>query len=226
MLWHKGESKRFIPPLTIFESCIRKAIIAGEENALLKDSIVEPRKLIRAWDTFWWPAVAKYQIPIEEAKKKTIDATAKFVDYCKYDFSDYLWPTVGTNIESNIYIGSSTLKASADIIKVNLESSKPNTVIVNLNRKRISNREASFDAEIRAICYAFYSGKGETITHICLDLDEKNKKIKPIMSTFDHNDMEQTRKMLYHIESGIRKNVLYMNSPACKECNVCPEFKS
>ena len=101
---------------TPFESYVGKAIVETEHYCLLKDSTLVQRKMINTWDNLWWPACPSLKIPFKEASKLSIQASAFFADYCKYDISDYTCPTISTNVESQVNIGSSILKAKVDLL--------------------------------------------------------------------------------------------------------------
>jgi hypothetical protein len=221
VLQAKGATRIVAKPLTFTEQKIRAAIIEAERHACLKDSIVSPRKLRQAWDKIWWPAAE--HLPATESTKISLAAAHKFTDYCKYDMSDWMMPTAGVEAESTIRIGTSVLKAQVDIVKVDLEKPQ-NTVLINLDRKGLSLRQAATDPAIKAIAYAFYSGRGETITYISIDVDESIDKISVTTSTFSPKAMEGIRKMLYHVECGIRSRTQHANPYACKECKVCQDF--
>jgi hypothetical protein len=225
ILQAKGRTDVITKPLTFTEEMIRKAFIEAERNVCLKDSVVAPKKLLSAWDRIWWPAVAKKRhISVQKADAISLIAAHKFTDYCKYDISGWMYPTAGVEAVSDIKIGQSVLRTKADIVKVNLEEDKRNTVLINLDRRGLTLRQAAIDPAIKATAYAFYSGRGETITHISIDLDMHQDKIKVLTSTFRPQTMEGIRKMLYHVECGIRYNVQHPNPYACKECKVCQDF--
>ena len=221
----KGQQDKLFPGLSVYESHIKKSILLAEEDALYKNTIVTVKRLSRAWDKVWWPYVATKGIKIQEAEKVTIKAMQRFMDYCKYEITDYLWPTIGTEIDSEMIVEGSVLKSTADIIKVNLESKKRNTVIVGITNRTLSIRDAAFDNFIKASLLPFYSGKKETMTYINMNISEKNKEIETKVSTFQPEDMEEIEKATRYITIGIRKRIKYMNSFSCKGCNICPEFK-
>lgn len=225
MLYIKGRQDKFLPSLTLFERNLRKSLIKGEETALLKDTIISVKKLIRAWDNEWWPDAMAHKMDMIIAKEKAVKATEKFIDYCNYEVTDYLWPTIGVNIESRVDLGGAMLVANADIIKVNLEEKKRNTVLLNFTKRNLSIRDAAFDNLIKATVYAFYSGKGENITHINININEDLKKIKMNISNFKEKDIDDIRKMIYHVKRGITSNTKYMNPIACEGCAICPEYK-
>ena len=225
ILLQKKRHDKISPRLTFAEQYIRKAFIYGEMNACLKDSVITPRKLLNAWEKVWWPSVtAAGTISIKEAHDISLKASHKFTDYCKYDISDCMFPTAGVEAESDVKIGQSILKATVDVVKVDLNEKNKNTVLVNFNRKGLSLSSAALDPAIRATAYAFYSGKGETITHISVDIDENIKDVKLTTSTFRPEAMEGIRKMLYYVECGISRGAFHANPYPCKECKVCPTF--
>jgi len=213
-----------VAPLTFFEAQMRDAFIDGERNAVLKDSIVDTRKFSRAWDKIWFPAAAKRNISMKNANKKTLHATVKFADYCKYDISDYIYPTAGVDLQARLIIGQTELVAQADLLKLDMTTKYKTTVIVNFTNNNITLTESAFDQSIRATAYAFYRNKGDYVMHVNVSLDEKREKLNIVTSTFSPKDMDEIRKMLYHVELGLRNNVFYRNSLMCKGCNACPNF--
>ena len=225
MLYYKRRQDKFLPSLTLMERNLRQSFIKAEEKALLRDTIVSVKKLVSAWDKIWWPAAMEYKMSMTDAKKVAVKATERFIDYCTYEMTDYLWPTIGVNVESSIDLGGATLVANTDIIKVNLEKSKRNTVLINFTSRRLSIRDAAFDNLIKTTAYAFYSGKGETITHLNVNISENREKIQMGISNFGEKEMDDIRKMIYHVKTGICSDVKYMNPVACKGCKVCPEYK-
>jgi len=221
------EKKRYdiiMPKLTSTEQYVRRAIIEGERNACLKDSVVTPRKLMRAWEGIWWPAAAEKKLSMEEANEISLHASYQFSDYCKYDMSGWEFPTVGTEVASEIKLGPVTLAVSADIVKADLSGKKPCTVLVSLSSRKLSLRQASIDPAIKAIAYAFYSGREENVAHILVDIDQRSDKIKAVVSMFRPDDMNHIRAMLEHVAHGIYSRNYYHNPGLCKECKVCQDF--
>jgi hypothetical protein len=225
LLYFKGKQNKFYGKLSFFEEKIKESFIAAEENALLLDSVVSVNRLVSAWDKIWWPEATKKKIKLSVSEKKSLIATQKFIDYCRYEMTDYLWPTIGTNIESQIKIGESILKCKTDLIKIDLESKNRSTVLVNFSNRSMDIREAAFDNAIRVLCYSFYSGRNEKVSHININIKEENPKIELSVSTFYPKDMKNIEKMIKHAENGIRNKISYMNWFACKECNECKQLK-
>jgi len=224
VLQSKKRTDKITPKLTFLEENIRKAFIEGERNACLKDSLVSPRKLLSAWDKIWWPSISnRKDISMKEAEKLSLKASYLFSDYCKYDLSDWDFPTAGVQVENEIKIGRSIIKTNVDVVKVDLNKDI-NTVLVNFNRKGLSLRESAMDIAIKTIAYSFYSGRGETITHMSVDVDENKDNVKITTSTFRPESMEAIRKMLYHIERGISSGIRYVNPYMCQECKICQDF--
>jgi hypothetical protein len=223
------EKKRYdiiIPKLTFAEHCIREAFIDGERNACLKDSVVTPRKLMRAWEGIWWPAATEKKLSMEEANEVSLRASCQFSDYCKYDMSDWDFPTVGVAVESEIKLGPVTLCVSADVVKADLSGKKPCTVVVNFSSRKLSLRQASIDPAIKAAVYAFYGDRDENVAHILVDINERSDKIKAVVSIFRPEDMKHIRAMLEHVARGIYSRNYYHNPGLCKECKVCQDFTS
>ena len=212
------------PKPTLIQKNIRTAFIESERNACLKDSIVTSQKLIRIWDKIWWPVAAKHGIPLKDAEVLSFQAGSQLSDYCKYDISDWMFPTVGVEAESDVRIGPVTLKATADVVKVDLHKKVPTTVLVNFTTQKFSLKTAALDPAIKATAYAFYTGKNEIVTHIAVGLNEQADKIKITTSIFRPKDMEEIRKMLYYVGCSIYSGSYYGNPYLCKECQVCQDF--
>lgn len=225
LMYFKGRSDIIYPTMNDFEYSLRRAFIEGEREALLKDTIVDVNKLVRGWDNAWWPIVAKKKIPMKDAERQTLKATQIFMDYCSYEMTDYLCPTVGVDVESQKDIERSILISKADIIKVDLEKKHRNTVLVNFTKRKLSINQAAYDNAIKAIAYGFYTRKNESLTHLNIYLDENINKIKVNISVFQDEDFREIEKMIYHVHRGIKNDVRYMNTNACKECKLCPELK-
>jgi hypothetical protein len=205
---------------------MKEAIIKAEEDAIYKNTIVSTRRLTLAWDKIWWPACMRHGIKMTEAEKFTLKAAKRFIDYCSYEMTDHLWPSIGTGIVSEMRVGRSILKSEANILKINLEDKKKNTVVVSLTNRDLTVRDAAFDNMIKSTILPFYSNRNEQMIHINMDISESKDKIKTRISTYSPKDLNEIEKMVNYAEEGIRKEVRYMNSFSCKECKVCPEFKS
>ena len=100
---------------------------------MLKDSIVTPRKIINEWDNIWWPASIQNKIPAEEAEKIALEASFLLHDYCRYDFTDWTYTTLGTDITARTPIPGAELVADIDIVKINLESNSKHIVSMNIH---------------------------------------------------------------------------------------------
>jgi hypothetical protein len=225
-LFEKGARAKLFPETSLYVHYIKKSILLAEEDALIKERLVNLKRLTSSWDKTWWPYVASSKkTSIENAKKQTLKAIEVFMEYCKYEITDNLWPTIGVDIETETKIGNSVLVSKADLIKVSLNSKQKNTTIVSINNRKLSTRDAAFDNSIQALVYSFYSGKGELMQHINISIDEKENKISTAFSLFYPEDMLRIEKALRHILSGIEKRSIFTNSFACKGCNLCPEFK-
>lgn len=224
LLYYKGKVEKLYPRLNTFEMFLKDSFVAAEENALLLNSAVNTNKLISAWDKIWWPLAIKNKVSTEIAEKKTLLASQKFIEYCRYEFSSYTWPTIGVNIENKIPIGNSILNVKTDLIKINLEAKKKNTVLINFTNRDLSIRDAAFDNAIRIKCYGFYSGRGETISHININISEK-KNLKMSLTTIQPKDIIHIEKMIKGIEKNMYNKVSYMNSFACEQCKECAKGK-
>jgi CRISPR/Cas system-associated exonuclease Cas4 (RecB family) len=222
LLEAKHQAKEIITPsLSPYEECLRQTIIRTEELCLLKDTEITPRKLLRVWDAIWWPIVGTLGLSIKESQMKSIEASSKLSDYCKYDISDIEYKTASTNIEAKKIVGSSILCATADIVKVDVSAKARNMVIIDLSRKDLTDLDVTIDPVIRATAYAFYTGKKETITYISVDVSGGGSKLKVKVSFFRPEELEDIAKSIKLAEQGIRTNTIYANPWKCKECNVC-----
>ena len=220
----KNGNKIIARDLSFFESKLRKAFIEGENKAVMKDSIVTTYRFSRAWDEIWFPVATKRKISLKKTQDFTLKATIKFADYCKYDISDYTFPTAATDITMQNNINGTYLVGKADLVKIDMTTKKKTTVLVNFTTLDLDNRASSFDIMARVNAYCFYRGKKENVSHIYVNIDEKNEKLKLVTSTFSYKDMEVIRKMIYHAEEGIRNKRFYHNPYLCKECNRCPNL--
>lgn len=209
------------PPLSVYEKCLRETIIRTEELCLLRGTAIAPRKLLRVWDTTWWPIVGFLGLDIQESQLKSIHASSKLADYCRYDLSDVYYPTAATKVEAKKNINQSTLHATADILKVDISAKKKNMVLIDLSRKNLTDLDMAIDPMIRSTAYAFYTGHGETVTYISIDVSGGGSKLKVKISFFRPEELEMIGKSIKLVESGIRTNTIYANPWKCKECDVC-----
>lgn len=209
------------PPLSPYEECIRETIIRVEELCLLRGSEITPRKMIRVWDSVWWPVVTSLGLDMKEAKELSIKASSKFADYCRYDLSDISYPTVCTKATSKKHLGSSVLHVSADIMKVDVTAQTKNMVLVDLSRKNLTDLDAVIDPIIRSTAWAFYTGHGETVTYVSVDVTGVSSKLKVKISFFRPEELEEIGKALKLAEQGIRQNIKYVNPWKCRECDIC-----
>ncbi|RLD51557.1 MAG: hypothetical protein DRI97_15560, partial [Bacteroidetes bacterium] len=225
-LYHSKRYDLIQPKLSIVESVIRDSIIEAEEKALLKDSVVYPSKVHRVWDRLWWPIAVENNISLEEAEKLAVSAAFKLSDYCKYDFTNYFHPTISVRAVGEKFLNSSTIfRAKADILKVNIEHNSKNLIIINFSTQPFTHKQLSLDAGIRSLAYAFSLGEPEEIvTYLNVDIRESQKELKITSANFRAPDLEEAKKMLYHLEVGIRKKINYFNPNACGGCNECPDF--
>lgn len=223
MLLQKNRTSIVSPKLSFAEKGIRQAFIEGERNACLKDSIVDTRKLLRIWEKIWWPLASANKINLKDAAAISLKASSKFADYCKYDISDWGFPTAGVDIYSDVGLGPVIMRAHADIIKVDLDHKNPSTVIINFNTRKLSLMTAALDPAVLATAYAFYKG-GEDITHISINISEQQDKLSMITSAIRPSDILKIEKMLTHVARGIRNKNYYSNPFLCKECKVCRDF--
>jgi hypothetical protein len=221
MLSLSGAEQKLIPPLLPLEEHIRIAICEAERRCLLKESEINPRKIIRAWDNTWWPNVSSLGISYKDAQKLSTKACIKFNDYCKYDFVDFLHPTVGVDIESQVQINRSILKAQIDMIKVDLTESKKNILLIDFSRKNMTNREIALDPAVLAKVYAFSEGQGETITYLSIDLSDSKSKLGVVQAIFRADDVQEIGNLIQYIEIGMQKKIKHMNKWNCKECQLC-----
>jgi hypothetical protein len=221
LLEAKHQAKEIITPsLFPYEECLRQTIIKTEELCLLKNTEITPRKLLRVWDAIWWPVVGSFGLSIKESQQKSLEASSKLFDYCKYDISAIEYRTVSTQVEVHKPVGSSVLHATADIVKVDVSAKTKNMVIIDLSRKDLTDLDVAIDPVIRSTVYAFYTGQKETITYISADVSGGGK-LKVKISFFRPDEIEEIAKSVKLAEQGIRTNTIYANPWKCKECNVC-----
>ena len=212
-------------PRTMFESCVGEAIKEAERTSLLNETEIGPRKITKAWDNTWWPACAAHSIPFKEAQERTIKAGPYFLDYCKYDISDFLHPTVAINVDAQTPVGQSILHTHIDLVKVDLTMSEKNMMLIDFTKKGMKTFDVGLDPGIAATALSFYRGKGELIQYVVIEIDENIEKLFVTYSVFRPSDMENIKKMINYVENSIRRGVLYGDRWKCKECKACPSFK-
>jgi len=210
---------------SLFESCVGEAIKEAERACLVNESDISPRKITRAWDNTWWPASATHNIPFNKAQDFTLKATPYFLDYCKYDISDFLHPTVAVDVDTKIPVGQSIFHAHIDMIKVDLTIKQKNMMLIDFTKKGMKTFDVSLDPGIASVAMAFNRGVEEIIRYVLVEIDENNERLFITSSVFRQSDMENIRKMVFYIENSIRKGVSYGDRWKCKECKACPSFK-
>jgi CRISPR/Cas system-associated exonuclease Cas4 (RecB family) len=222
ILYNNKRQDLLSKPLTFFESYIRAALIEGERDAMLRNTSVTPKRLMRAWDKVWWPAVAKKGLSMTKADKLTLKATEILTDYAQYDLSGYVYPTAG------VYIGKTTptIQATTDILKIHATAKEKNTVLVNFTRRKLDAYQSALDPAVKCTAYMFYMNNEEAVSHINAYIDTDKNKLKLTVSRFLPEDMEEIKKMLYHVEQGIASKVFYPNPYACKGCEGCKSSQS
>jgi len=213
----------FKKDFSLTESAIAETIKLSEKNALLKDNSVTPRSMLKVWDRVWWPAALERGLSIDESRVLSGKVSTKLSGYCKYDISDFLYPTAGVDIVSEIKVGDSILRSEAKIIKVNLENKKINTVIVEFNNKDFSARDIALSPYIRAKLLPFCDGV-ENIHYVNVNIGDAFSKIKVSLFTFREDDIKRSLDMVSVLEEISRKKIVLINPLFCKECNKCPNF--
>lgn len=223
-LLEKDPSKtKLIEKMDAFNECVVETILETEKRCLLAESEITPRKLLRSWDKIWWPEATRIELSMTEAEKKCIKASRLLSDYCKYDISGYMFPTVATKVKSEVQVGDCILYSEADIIKVDLNNSSRNVVIVDFSMRDMTEREIAIDTYNMAKAFSFYSGRGETITYT--QIRPGRDKFFISSSIFRPDQIKQIEAMVKHVVSGISKNIRYMNRWNCQECKLCKTFK-
>lgn len=217
-----GKTK-LIERMDLFNTCLVKSIVDAEKRCLMSDSELTPRKLVRSWDKIWWPEAVSNGIPLDKTEKESVRASRFMSDYCKYDISGYMFPTVATSITTQRTVGTCTLHSGVDMIKVDLNNSKKNLVLVDFSLREMSERELAIDTYNMAKAYSFYSGRGETVTYT--HIRPGKNKLHVSSAIFRPEQMKQIDTMVKHVVSGISKNIRYMNRWNCQECKLCPNFK-
>lgn len=211
--------------ITLFESSIGKSITGAEKYCLLNELEVTPRRIMRSWDNIWWPLCVSNDIPLKFAQNKTIQAGPYFIDYCKYDISDFLHPTIAVDVDAQINIGQSVLHTHIDVVKTDLTVKYKNTLLLDFTKKSLNQSDTSLDPGIASTALAFYTGHKEIIKYILIQIDEKTKKLFMTQAIFRPDDIKNIYKMVNYVENSIRKGVLYGDRWKCKECKACPSFK-
>lgn len=206
-----------------FNECLVETIVETEKMCMLSDSDVTPRKLLRSWDKIWWPEAVSKEIPISKIKSESIRAARLLSDYCKYDLSGYMFPTVGIKIKNQRQIGNCTLHSGVDIVKVDLNNTDKNIVLVDFSMREMTEREIAIDMYNLAKVFSFYSNRGETVTYT--HIRPSMHKFFMSSAIFRPDQMNQINTMMNHIVSGISKNIRYMNRWNCQECKSCKTFK-
>lgn len=206
---------------TIFEKCIIETIKQTESHCAIYNTRLYPRKFIKEWDKIWWPASAAKGINPKEAQKFSVKAAAIFTDYCKYDISSEQFPTVGINIPSEKLINNSILAAKADILKVNLGLKNKNIHLITFGNVSKTKLEIGLDPELRTLLYCFFSGEEITLTCSYIKISQKINKILVSSVVLRQDEMKDIENMIFHIKTGIRKQIKYQNIHNCKECQVC-----
>ena len=217
---------RFNSSLSLFEKCVIMAFKATELHCLINGTELYPKKIITQWDKIWWPLATKNGINISEIEKLSIRAASIFADYCKYDVS--IFATVGVDIESQLKIGNSILKTTADIIKVDTDLPYKNIYVIGFGNKPKTIREIILDPAIRTNLYAIYDYKPEeekVITYIYIRVQENQNKLLVTSSILRQDNIEEIRQMLNFVERGIRNKVKYMNLYNCEECKKCRDLE-
>lgn len=226
LAYSRGRHDVIVRPLTFFEGCIRAALIEGERDAMFRNTSVTPRRLMRAWDKVWWPAVVRTGFSMSEAEELTLKATEILTSYAQYDLSGYAYPTAGVSVGIQTPVGRHIIQATTDALKINATTKDKNTVLVNFTTRDLDVYQAAFDPAIKTTAYLFYMGNGESVSYMNVYLDTAKKKIKITVSRFLPEAMEEIRKMLYHVEQGITSGAFYPNPYACKGCKGCQNSQS
>jgi len=223
-LLHKDTGKtKLLGDLDLFNKCLFESIIDTERKCLLTDSDVTPRKLLRSWDTIWWPAAVENEIPLKVVEEECVRASKFMSDYCNYEISGFMYPTVGVKITTQREIENCTLHSSVDMIKVDLNNREKNAVIIDFATRELSEREIAIDMYNIAKSYSFYSNKGETITYV--HIKPKRDRFFISSAIFRPSQMKEIDKVIKHLAYGIYNNIRYMNRWNCKECGACKTFK-
>lgn len=213
-----------LPKSSNIDKCLIRAFISAEQEACLKDSIVTTRRLLAAWEKIWWPNVISSNIPIEEANNLSLKTSDKFSEYCRYDLSDWGYPTLGTNVENILQLESATISVHADVLKINLELGRPNLVIVNFSNRQLNNRLLSIDPYTLSTVYGFYSGKEDYVTYINL-FASIDRPLAVTSCMYSKDDIERLDIWFKNISRNIHKKNYYYNPFLCKECKLCRDLQ-
>jgi hypothetical protein len=209
---------------TFLEENIVKAIRLSEESCLLKGSEVNTQKIIRKWDSFWWEEATINSISLKEADELSIIAANFFSQYCKFDISGYMFPTIGSNLLVQKELFSDMyLNCYIDIYKIDLLQKEKNSIIIKFGNQKLTKRQVVSSIETKSIVYSLFEDQ-ENIRFIYVFLKEKNK-IDMISAFFRKEDILQIEKSLEYILSGIKHNIQTVNDYNCEECKQCKAFK-
>lgn len=210
---------KLIPPLNLFEQSVRAGILATEQQVMDLDSMIDPRKLGRAWEKIWWPMATEEGMSSTEANTMAVNATYKFMDYCGYDISGPLFETIGIEVPSEIQLPNAVLATEIDLIKMSLKG-RGEIVLIDFTRRGMKKIEVANDPAILATVYA-YSHLRKPITYICIDLDQRLDGVAIQAGFYSLERMPEIYSFLKHISNGISKRVNYIASWMCQDCRKC-----
>ena len=118
LFFNKKKESFFKKDSNLLEKNVIRAIKLAEESCVRVGSEVNPSKIIRKWDGFWWEEAISKELSISEADKYSIKAATIVSDYCKYDVSGYMYPVVGKDIYIQKEITKDIiLHSSIDVLK-------------------------------------------------------------------------------------------------------------
>lgn len=220
MLLKKHRKDIVLPRLSLIEETLKEAFIDAEREACLKDSITDPRRILCAWEKIWWRKALENNIKLEDADKISLNISDRFSEYCRYNISDWTYPTVGVNINKNIQVNSAIVSVHADILKVNLEINDPNLVIINFSNRVLSPRLLSIDPYVLSTIYGFYSGEEKQIMYISININE-SKKLSVTSSIYSNEEIKNTGIQFKNICTNIYNKNYYYNPFLCEGCKIC-----
>lgn len=224
MFFNKKKKSIFNDDLNLYEKSIIRAIKLSEESCILKGSEVNPQKIIRQWDKFWWEKAISVGLKLKEAEQYSIKAASVFMEYCKYDISGYMYPSVGKDILCQKEVDSrNTIYSSIDLLKVNLNIKETNSVLIKFGNMDIGHRELFSNLETQIIVNSFFD-KQELINFIYIKINEK-EKFKITSINIRREELLKINKTVKYLIYGIKEKVETINYWNCKECGQCRNFK-
>lgn len=215
--------KLVYPPLTNIEKKIRNTWIFIEQNQMVKNRNITISRINTAWEKIFWSSLSSDSL--ENAKESTNKINKLLISYAKFNYSEDIFNTLGTKITIRKDIGNFILETKIDVIKTDL-TKKKNTIILDFGRKDINNFvDIVPDFLSKIICYSIYTGKGEEVKYVSVNINENNDNLIANEIVIKPEEIKKIEKTIEHVLFMIGRKVLYQNSWNCERCNLC-NFRS